>query len=219
MNSFTWASLPFAIGGLAEQKAKQIKENRQKTAIGIANAAQDVMKKVSNAAETPLKGINSTAEAAFDKSQMSAQQAMAFEASQAAQMMKFQREMLQNQMSYNSAQATQQREWQERMRATAYQATVKDMIAAGINPILAAQLGATSAGTGATASAATAAGAMGRGHAAVMQQQDVPGIIRAVGYGVASSRKAGEALNEGMQKIAKEATNHWAYKMLEKLKK
>lgn len=185
----------------------------------VANSTQKVIKTVSDAGEKPLQGINNTAEAAFDKSQMSAQQAMAFEASQAAQMMRFQREMMQNQMTYNSAQATQQREWQERMRATAYQATVKDMIAAGINPILAAQLGATSAGTGATASAATAAGAMGRGHATVMQQQDVPGIIRAVGYGVASSKKAGEALNSELKQIAKEATDRWATRIMRMLER
>ena len=208
-------ALPFTMW----QKAGQIKQNRQETVKGVANAAQEHIKKVTNAKDEPLKGINSTAEAAFDKSQMSAQQAMAFEASQAAQMMQFQREMLQNQMNYNSAQATEQRAWQEKMRATAYQATVKDMIAAGINPILAAQLGATSAGTGATASAATAAGAMGRGHATVMQQQDVPGIVRTVGYGVASAKKAGEALNSGLKKIADEATNHWAYQIIKSLKR
>lgn len=186
---------------------------------GVSNSAQEVIKKVTEAKDEPLKGINTTAEAAFDKSQMSAQQAMAFEASQAAQQIAFQREMLQNQMNYNSAQARQQRDWQERMRATAYQATVKDMIAAGINPILAAQLGATSAGSGATASAATAAGAMGRGHATIMQQQDVPGIIRTVGYGVASSKKAGEVLNSELKKIAKEATDHWATQIIRSLKR
>lgn len=186
---------------------------------GVSNSAQDIIKNVSNAKDEPLKGINSTAEAAFDKSQMSAQQAMAFEASQAAKQMAFQREMLQNQMTYNSAQATQQREWQERMRATAYQATVKDMIKAGINPILAAQLGATSAGSGATASAATAAGAMGRGHATIMQQQDVPAIVRTVGYGVASSKKAGEALNSELKKIANEATNRWATQIIKSLQR
>ena len=200
-------ALPFAIW----QKAGLIRKE-------VSNSAQDVITAVNNAKDEPLKGINTTAEAAFDKSQMSAQQAMAFEASQAAQQMAFQREMLQNQMTYNSAQATQQREWQERMRATAYQATVKDMIAAGINPILAAQLGATNAGSGATASAATAAGAMGRGHATIMQQQDVPAIVRAVGYGVASSKKAGEALNSELKKIANEATTKWATQIIKSLK-
>ena len=47
---------------------------------------------------------------------------------------------------YNSAEAAAE------MRGTAYQDTVKDMIAAGINPILAATNGATSAPSGASAS-------------------------------------------------------------------
>lgn len=37
--------------------------------------------------------------------------------------------------------------WQEQMRATAYQATMKDMRKAGLNPILAASRGATNWGT------------------------------------------------------------------------
>ena len=211
---FILPALPFAIF----QKSRQVKQAGQEVGKSVANAAQDLIRNATNAKDEPLKGINSTAEAAFDKSQMSAQQAMAFEASQAAQQMAFQREMLQNQMTYNSAQAKEQRDWQERMRATAYQATVKDLIAAGLNPILAAQLGATSAGTGATASAATAAGAMGRGHATMMQQQDVPNIVRTVGYGVASSKKAAEALNSELKKIANEATNNWAQRIIKALK-
>lgn len=206
-NKVMLPALPVTIFLKAGQKMK-----------GVSNSAQEIIRNINTAMDEPLKGINSTAEAAFDKSQMSAQQAMAFEASQAAQQMAFQREMLQNQMEYNSAQAREQRKWQEHMRDTAYQATVKDMIAAGINPILAAQLGATSAGTGATASAATAAGAMGRGHATIMQQQDVPAIIRTVGYGVASSKKAGEVLNSDLKKIAYKAINDWATQIIKALK-
>lgn len=55
---------------------------------------------------------------------------------------------------YNSAEAAQSRAWAEKMRATAYQDTMKDMKAAGLNPILAAQNGATSTPGGAQASAA-----------------------------------------------------------------
>ena len=53
---------------------------------------------------------------------------------------------------YNSAEAKAQRDWQEHMAGTAYQRTMKDMQAAGLNPILAAFNGATGAGSGAAAS-------------------------------------------------------------------
>ena len=53
---------------------------------------------------------------------------------------------------YNSAEAAAERAFQKQMRGTAYQDTVKDMIAAGINPILAATNGATGSTSGASAS-------------------------------------------------------------------
>lgn len=53
---------------------------------------------------------------------------------------------------YNSAEAAAERAFQKDMRGTAYQDTVKDMIAAGINPILAATNGATASTSGASAS-------------------------------------------------------------------
>ena len=53
---------------------------------------------------------------------------------------------------YNSAESAAERAFPFEMRGTAYQDTVKDMIAAGINPILAATNGATSAPSGASVS-------------------------------------------------------------------
>ena len=49
---------------------------------------------------------------------------------------------------YNSAEAAAERAFAKEMRGTAYQDTVKDMIAAGINPILAANNGATATPSG-----------------------------------------------------------------------
>ena len=55
---------------------------------------------------------------------------------------------------YNSKEAQKQRDWQEQMATTNYQRTVKDMIAAGINPVLAAGagLGADTVNSGSAAS-------------------------------------------------------------------
>lgn len=65
---------------------------------------------------------------------------------------------------YNAEQARIQREWQERMANTVYQRTVKDMQKAGINPILATNmgLGTASVGSGATASMSDANAFMGQ---------------------------------------------------------
>ena len=166
----------------------------------------------------PIANTTATAEAAFNKSQMSAQQAMAFEASQAAQQMAFQREMLQNQMRFNSAEAETNRAWQREMRLTAYQDTVKDMIKAGINPILAAQLGATGLTGGSTASAGLASGAMASGHTAQMQQQTVPDIIRSIGYAITTAKEAGKGLDAYTKELANEKLDRYARQAIGSLK-
>lgn len=61
---------------------------------------------------------------------------------------------------YNAAQAQIQRDWDEKMASTAYQRTMADMKAAGLNPILAYMNGASSFGSGASASMGSASSAM-----------------------------------------------------------
>lgn len=157
-----------------------------------------------------------TAQDAFNMSQASANKAMEFSAAQAAQQMAFQRAMMESQQAFNSAEAAKQRKWQEQMRATAYQATVKDMIAAGINPIMAAQLGATGVGSGVAATSGLPQGAMGSSAQAHMEQQIVPNVIRTIGYAVGTAQAAADMLPDDQKRTAEKLLYGWSEEKLRK---
>lgn len=103
-----------------------------------------------------------SAEAAFNQMQQVSAANNAWSAAQADKQMDFQRESNKIAMDFNSAEAAKNRDWQKMMSDTAHQREVRDLIAAGLNPVLSVTGGnGASVTSGAAASGVSSPGAKG----------------------------------------------------------
>lgn len=84
----------------------------------------------------------------------------AWSEAQAEKQMQFQRQSDASAMAWSAAEAQKNRDWQLKLSDTAHQREMKDLLAAGLNPILASNQGAYT-GSGATGQGFSSSGAMG----------------------------------------------------------
>lgn len=97
-------------------------------------------------------GVDNPIQAIFDR----AEQNNLWSAAQAQKQMDFQRLMMEKSMNFNSSEALKNREWQEYMSNTAHQREIKDLQAAGLNPVL-----SVSGGNGAPVTSGATAASVG----------------------------------------------------------
>lgn len=119
---------------------------------GISNYSSSAQKAMNSFTDMLGNYLNQANQYALDSSNLSQQFAR--------EQMAYQTQSDRYAMAWSAQEAAKNREWQEALSNSAHQREVKDLIKAGLNPILSANAGA-STGSGATGQGFAANGAMG----------------------------------------------------------